>query len=124
MVAMKATARCYRRRPKHNEEIELNVISCEMCQTARKAPPVAPLHPCKWSTRARQRLHTDFAKKDGENFLLVIDSHSKWVVFKHTNPTTAQKTTEVLRTLFSAMVFLTKLFPITDHSLSQKNLHS
>ena len=49
-----------------------------------------------------QRLHIDFAEKDGNNFLVVIDSHSKWLEVKHMTSTTSQRTIAVLRDLFSS----------------------
>ena len=49
-----------------------------------------------------QRLHIDFAEKDGNNFLVVTDSHSKGLEVKHMTPTTSQRTIAVLRDLFSS----------------------
>ena len=41
--------------------------------------PSAPLYPWRWPTRVWQRVHISFAEKDGDYFLGLIDSHSKWV---------------------------------------------
>ena len=43
-----------------------------------------------------------FAEKDCNNFLVVIDSHSKWLEVKHMTSTTSQRTIAVLRDLFSS----------------------
>ena len=38
----------------------------------------------------------------GNNFLVVIDSHSKWLDVKHMTSTTSQRIVAVLRELFSS----------------------
>ena len=48
-------------------------------------------------TRIWQRIHIDFAGKDGVNYL--IDSHSKWLEVVPTKSTTANKTIDVLKGL-------------------------
>ena len=48
-------------------------------------------------TRIWQRIHIDFAEKDGVNYL--IDSHSKWLEVVPTKSTTANKTIDVLKGL-------------------------
>ncbi|UYV83445.1 K02A2.6-like, partial [Cordylochernes scorpioides] len=55
-----------------------------------------------WATRPWQRIHMDFAFKDGVNLLIVVDSHSKWVEAIPMREITARKTIEQLRRLFSA----------------------
>lgn len=102
IVAMKAIARSYLWWPLLNSDIEKRVQSCEVCQSVRTKPPVAPLHTWRWPRKVWQRLHIDFAEKDGDNFLVLIDSHSKWLELKHMTSTTTLRTIEVLRDLFSA----------------------
>ena len=102
IVAMKAIARSYMWWPRLNDDIETQAQSCKICQTVQTSPPVAPLHPWTWQKRVWQRLHIDFAEKDGNNFLVVIDSHSKWLEVKHMTSTTSQRTIAVLRDLFSS----------------------
>ena len=102
IVAMKAICRSYVWWPNIDAEIELVVRECDVCQSVRPAPPAAPLHPWKWPSRVWQRIHIDFAEKDSENYLVLIDSHSKWIEVKHMRSTTAQKTIDVLRTIFAA----------------------
>ena len=92
IVAMKGIARSFLWWPKLDAEIELLVKSCEVCQSVRKTPPVVPLHAWKWPTRVWQRVHIDFAEKEGEFFLGLIDSHSKWIEVAHMKSTTAQCT--------------------------------
>ena len=69
---MKAIAQSYMWWPRLNDDIEAQAQSCQICQTVRTSPPVAPLHPWTWLKRVWQRLHIDFAEKDGNNFLVVI----------------------------------------------------
>ena len=99
---MKAIARSYMWWPRLNDDIEAQAQSCQICQTVQTSPPLAPLHPWTWPKRVWQRLHIDFAEKDGNNFLVVIDSHSKWLEVKHMTSTTSQRTIAVLRDLFSS----------------------
>ena len=99
IVAMKAIARSYMWWPRLNDDIEAQAQSCQICQTVRTGPPVAPLHPWTWPTRVWQRLHIDFAEKDGNNFLVVVDRHSKWLEVKLMTSITSQRTIAVLRDL-------------------------
>ena len=46
----------------------------------QKSQPTAPLHPWEWPSRPWTRLHIDFAGSfEGRMFLVVVDSHSKWL---------------------------------------------
>jgi len=49
-----------------------------------------------------QRVSIDFAEKDGNYFLGLIDSHSKWIKVAHMRCTTAQSTTDQTRLWFAA----------------------
>ncbi|KAL4007050.1 solute carrier family 7 (D/L-type amino acid transporter), member 10 [Sarotherodon galilaeus] len=67
-----------------------------------KSPPVAPLHPWKWPERVWQRIHIDFTEKGKQYFLVVIDSHSKWLEVFPMPSITSHNTIEVLRGLFAS----------------------
>ncbi|PIK58449.1 hypothetical protein BSL78_04670 [Apostichopus japonicus] len=54
-----------------------------------------------WATQPWQRVHIDYAEVKGQNFLLVVDSHSKWLEVLPMNTTTSTATINVLRTLFA-----------------------
>ena len=60
-----------------------------------------PLLLWPWSTKPWQRIHVDYAEVKGQEFLLVVDSHSKWMEVFPMRSTTANATIEVLRALFS-----------------------
>ena len=76
--------------------------NCEVCQSVRKASPRAPLYPWRWPTRVWQRVHIDFAEKDGNSFLGLVDSHSKWIEVAHMTSTSAKSTIDQLRVWFAA----------------------
>ncbi|XP_062373268.1 uncharacterized protein K02A2.6-like [Sardina pilchardus] len=99
---MKALARSCMWWPQIDNDIENRVQDCQACQAVRHMPGVAPLHCWKWPSRVWQRIHIDFAEKDKQHFLVVVDSHSKWLEVVHMTVTTALKTIEVLRGLFAS----------------------
>ncbi|CAB3983487.1 Transposon Ty3-I Gag-Pol poly, partial [Paramuricea clavata] len=85
-----------------DEDIERAVKACTVCQSVRNTPPHAPLLiPWKWPTRPFQRVHIDFCQEGKDYFLVVIDSHSKWIEVKHMTSTTTQRTLDELRLIFA-----------------------
>lgn len=99
---MKALARSYVWWPHLDSDIEETVQSCGACQSVRKLPAVAPLHCWKWPERVWQRVHIDFFEKDKRYFLVLVDSHSKWLEVVPMKTTTSAKTIDVLRNLFAS----------------------
>ena len=57
MTRMKILARGIVWWPKLDDEIELMVRSCSVCQTQSDNPPVAPLIPWQWPSQPWHRLH-------------------------------------------------------------------
>lgn len=102
MNRMKSLARSYLWWPGMDQAVEELVKACSVCQSARNMPGTAPLIPWNWPTRVWQRIHIDFAEKDKQYFLVVIDSHSKWLEVFHMSNITSSKTIEVLRSLFAS----------------------
>ena len=96
-----ALARRYLWWPCLDGEIENMVQNCAVCQAVQKVPAVVPLHPWRWPVRVWQRIHLDL-EKDRQSFLVVVDSHSKWLEVFHMTSTTSSQTIEVLRNLFAA----------------------
>ena len=83
-------------------DIEKSVRLCHLCQETQSTPPVAPLNPWKWPTRPWAPLHLDFAGPlEGNNILIVIDAHSKWIEAATTPSTSSAAVIEVLRSLFA-----------------------
>ncbi|XP_061735502.1 uncharacterized protein K02A2.6-like [Nerophis ophidion] len=99
---IKALARSYLWWPGCDGEIQELVNKCSVCQAVQKMPAVAPLHPWRWPERVWQRIHIDFAEKDKQYFLVVIDSHSKWLEVFPMSSTTSHNTIKVLRGLFAS----------------------
>ncbi|KAL5014615.1 hypothetical protein ScPMuIL_008885 [Solemya velum] len=101
VCSMKAIARSYVWWPKLDEQIEQLVRECSVCQSVRSAPPKAPLIPWTWPTRPFQRVHVDFCEKDKNYFLVLVDSHSKWIDVKHMHSIGAEQTIDELRLIFA-----------------------
>ena len=99
---MKAMARSYIWWPKLDTHLEDMVKSCTSCQSVKKAPPVAPLHPWIWPTKSWERIHVDFAGPfQNKMFLVVVDAHSKWPEVIQMTSTSAEQTVMALQQLFT-----------------------
>ena len=101
MSRMKALARSFVWWPDIDSDIEDRVRGCEECIKALGSPKAVPLLLWPWSTEPWQRVHVDFAEIKGQQYLLVVDSHSKWLEVFPMASTTAECTIEVMRSLFS-----------------------
>ena len=100
---MKAVARSYFWWPGLDKEVERVAGSCTECQSVKKAPPSAPLHPWVWPTRPWERVHLDFAGPfQNAMFLVAVDAHSKWPEVFIMSSTTSTATIGVLRQMFAA----------------------
>ena len=98
---MKGLARSHVWWPGMDKQIENLVQSCQACQSTRNQPPVVPLHPWPWSTSPWERIDVDFAGPIlGSMFLVLVDSHSKWMEVEPMETTTTERTVKVLRALF------------------------
>ena len=78
---------------------------CEICVQNQATPKSVPLLLWPWSTEPWQRIHMDYLEIKGQQFLLVVDSHSKWMEVFHMNSTTASSTLNVLSSLFARYGF-------------------
>ena len=59
IVRMKTLARKYIWWPNIDKQLEELVQNCHACQSNRRKPTSAPLHPWSWPTGAWQRIHID-----------------------------------------------------------------
>ena len=85
-----------------DQQLEQQVRNCVSCQQSRNKPPIAPLHHWEWPERPWVRLHIDYAGPCfGKYFLILIDSHSKWLEVHPVNAATAAATIDKLRVIFS-----------------------
>lgn len=99
---MKGIARSYLWWPGLDKNIEELVKSCTQCQSVKKAPPVAPLHPWLWPTRVFQRVHIDYAGPfQGNMFFVAVDAYSKWPEVFVMQSTTVTNTIQALRHMFA-----------------------
>ena len=53
-------------------------------------------------SRVWERVHIDFASLEGKDYLILIDSHSKWIEVELMTSTTVSKTIEVIRHWFAS----------------------
>ncbi|KFD66194.1 LOW QUALITY PROTEIN: hypothetical protein M514_10266 [Trichuris suis] len=77
IVRMKALARSCVWWPKWNDDIEVLVRTCSVCQMSHHAPGQLPTHPWEVTRKPWERLHIDFTGPvDGKIFLLLL-THSQ-----------------------------------------------
>ena len=101
VVRMKALARSYLWFPGIDKAIESLVKSCPICLSLKNDPPLSPLYPWKYPERPWDRVHIDFAEYKSEMFFVAVDSYSKWLEVTLMKSTTAEKTVEALKDMFS-----------------------
>jgi hypothetical protein len=99
---MKSLARSYVWWPGLDSDIVSTVQHCGTCQENRSSPPKAPLHPWEWPSTPWTRIHIDHAGPfHGKLFLIIIDSHSKWMDVHIVNSTSAETTISKLCSVFA-----------------------
>ena len=99
---MKGVARSLVWWPGIDQAIEQLAKGCSDCSHIQNLPPLSPLHPWIWPSKPWQRVHIDFAGPfRGYMYLLIVDAHSKWPEVLLMTSTTAEKTINVLRQVFS-----------------------
>lgn len=102
MTRMKATARSYVWWPGVDKDIEEAVRTCPECDAHQNSPPVAELHPWEWPSTPWSRVHVDHAGPFmGKLFLILIDSHSKWLEVKMVPNTSTAATVDALNSVFA-----------------------
>lgn len=102
ITRMKALARSFLWWPGLDEETEIYVSQCAVCETTLNRPAAAPLHPWSWATTSWERIHVDFAEINKQHYLVVVDVYSKWIEVLPTQLTTTEKTAHLLRNLFAS----------------------
>ena len=101
MCRMKALARSFVWWPGIGQDIEDRVRFCEDCVNMQSTPKSVPLLFWPWATEPWQRIHVDFAEVKGQQFLIIVDSHSKWLEVFPMTTTTATAAISVLRAVFA-----------------------
>ena len=101
---MKNLARQYVWWPKIDCDIEAKVKGCSTCAVPGPDPPPTVLHPWEWPKKPWSRVHLDYAGPFlGKMFLLIVDSHSKWIDVHITSTSTTAVTIEKLQLTFSSL---------------------
>lgn len=113
MTRMKMLARSYVWWPLLDKEVEDTVRLCRICQSVLPAKTPGPLQPWPYPTRVWQRVHADYAVKDGVNLLVLVDAYSKWIEVFCMSKTTSAQTAQKLDTLFAAYGYPEEL--VTDN---------
>ena len=106
IVRMKALSRIHVWFPNIDRRIEEEVRSCHQCAQATKNPVKAYVHPWNWPTNPFDRVHIDFLGPFlgpffGKNYLILVDSHSKWMEVQIMKQTDAFHTVATLRKWFA-----------------------
>ena len=76
---MKGLSRIHVWYPNIDRDIENTVKSCYECNLNRNKAAKAVIHPWDWPTRPFDRIHIDFFQLYGKDYLVLVDSHSKWL---------------------------------------------
>lgn len=101
MSRMKSLGRSFVWWPGMDYDIEDLDRYCSVCSNEQNTPRKTPLILWPWATEPWQRIHLDFAEINGQQFLLLVDSHSKWLEVFPMSSTTASATVSKLRTVFA-----------------------
>lgn len=101
MCCMKALDRSFIWWPGIDQGIEDRVQFCADCVNTQSTPGAVPLLFWPWATEPWQRIHFDFAAVKGWLFLIIVDSHPKWLEVFPMATTTATATINVLRAVFA-----------------------
>ena len=94
IVGTKAIARNYFWFPGIDKSIKDMITACPTCQTEQHDPVKSPLMPWKYPSQPWSRVHADFAMFRNMNYLVVVDSYSKWFEVVPMKSTTASRTVE------------------------------
>ena len=76
--------------------------SCSQCKAVTNEPPKSKRHPWAWPSGPMDRVHFDFfGLFNGKNYLVMVDSYSKWCEVTIMNNVKSESTIDVCRNLFS-----------------------
>ena len=90
---MKRLARSFVWWPGLDQEIKNKVKNCKSCEETRNVPAKASIHPWEWPSSPWARVHIDHAGLvAGKLLLIIVDTHSKWIVAQIVPSTSASTT--------------------------------
>ena len=87
--------------PGCEDQIRNLVASCSTCQENRHRNPAPPLYPVQLPVHPFQMVSADLFKFDGVDYLLVVDSYSKWPCAVPLRSTTAAAVIAEMDRIFS-----------------------
>ena len=80
----------------------MQVKQCNQCQFNQPSPPAVAMHPWEWPKHPWEHIYLDYAGPYlGKMFLVVVDTHSKWIEIDIVSAATTQVTIEHLRAMFA-----------------------
>ena len=98
----KSLARMYTWWPKMEEDIEMIVKKCQSCQESQVEAHKTLIKPWKWPSSPWNRIHIDHAGPFMNSmFLIIVDSHTKWVDIFKVASTTSTTTIDCLTNTFA-----------------------
>lgn len=120
IVQTKMLIRNYCWWPGINEDIERLIAQCDTCQASRNYTNSCPTYPWTKTNYNFERIHIDFFMKNNITYLLIVDSHSKWIDIHIMNGTSASQVIEKLCKTFAIIGLPTELVsdngpPFTSH---------
>ena len=101
MVRMKSLSRIHVWYPKIDKDIETIVRECKNCEKESNAPAKSDPHPWSWPTKPMDRIHIDYFEYNDVDFLLMVDSYSKWVEVEIITKCDSSRTITCLRKWFA-----------------------
>ncbi|KAK4315872.1 hypothetical protein Pmani_012923 [Petrolisthes manimaculis] len=102
ITRMKALGRSYVWWPGIDKDIEGTVEAYQECDKHQNAPELAELHPWEWPSVPWSRIHVEHAGPFmGKLFLIVVDSHSKWMEVKLVSSTSTNVAIDALNSIFA-----------------------
>ena len=87
--------------PGCDDQIRNMVASCSICQERRHRNPTQPLYPVELPVHAFQMVSGDLFLHDGTDYLLVVDSYSKWPCAVPLRGTSSSSIIAALERIFS-----------------------
>ncbi|XP_055701692.1 uncharacterized protein K02A2.6-like [Phlebotomus papatasi] len=113
IVLMKKQARAFVWWPKIDDSIEAFVSGCEACQKTQNVPREVVTTKWKETQIPFERIHLDFFHFSGKEFLILVDSFSKYIDVFYMSSTSAKAVSDKLENFFKIFGFPTTI--VTDN---------
>ena len=101
IIRMKALSRIHVWYPNIDHDIESMVKGCKECEDVSNEPAKCIIHPWMWPVKPMDRIHIDYFEYEKKNFLLMVDSLSKWIEVEKISKCDTHHTVTCLRRWFS-----------------------